>query len=175
MSIPGEKNGRRVFMFSRASQNYLSLKNAGIYKRKPNDKDAKLKFTECKKIVQQMAFQVNLDFLNQSYKALNTFGAYPQVEQRCPARARACFLPHALLWFLWWLFFFTDLFDCVDDGIPIKELPWNQVNDTILRCFESDCTPIHLLVILKYCVVNDWFFIQSARNMLIVKLACRRI
>ena len=25
----------------------------GIYKRKPNDKDAKLKFTECKKIVQQ--------------------------------------------------------------------------------------------------------------------------
>ena len=53
--------------------------NAGIYKRKPNDKDAKLKFTECKKIVQQMAFQVNLDFLNQSYKALNTFGAYPQV------------------------------------------------------------------------------------------------
>ena len=40
--------------------------NAGIYKRKPNDKDAKLKFTECKKIVQQMAFQVNLDFLNQS-------------------------------------------------------------------------------------------------------------
>ena len=30
----------------------------GIYKHRPTDKDAKLKFTECKKIVQQKAFQV---------------------------------------------------------------------------------------------------------------------
>lgn len=28
-----------------------------VYKIRPNDKDAKAKFTECKKIVQQIAFQ----------------------------------------------------------------------------------------------------------------------
>ena len=40
----------------------------GIYKHRPTDKDAKLKFTECKKIVQQMAFQVYIIiiFINSS-------------------------------------------------------------------------------------------------------------
>ena len=37
--------------------------NLGIFKRKPNDKDAKLKYTECKKIVQQIAFQVRSDLI----------------------------------------------------------------------------------------------------------------
>ena len=36
----------------------LALKDyEGIHKRRPNDKDAKLKYSECKKIVQQIAFQ----------------------------------------------------------------------------------------------------------------------
>lgn len=36
----------------------LALKDyEGVYKARPNDKDAKLKYTECKKIVQQIAFQ----------------------------------------------------------------------------------------------------------------------
>ena len=36
----------------------LALKDyEGVFRARPNDKDAKLKFTECKKIVQQMAFQ----------------------------------------------------------------------------------------------------------------------
>ena len=36
----------------------LALKDyEGVFKARPNDKDAKLKFTECKKIVQQIAFQ----------------------------------------------------------------------------------------------------------------------
>ena len=36
----------------------LALKDyEGVFKARPNDKDAKLKYTECKKIVQQIAFQ----------------------------------------------------------------------------------------------------------------------
>ncbi len=36
----------------------MALKDyEGIHKRRPNDKDAKLKYSECKKIVQQIAFQ----------------------------------------------------------------------------------------------------------------------
>ena len=36
----------------------MALKDyEGVYRARPNDKDAKLKYTECKKIVQQMAFQ----------------------------------------------------------------------------------------------------------------------
>jgi hypothetical protein len=36
----------------------LALKDyEGVFRARPNDKDAKLKFTECKKIVQQIAFQ----------------------------------------------------------------------------------------------------------------------
>ena len=38
----------------------------GIYKHRPTDKDAKLKFTECKKIVQQMAFQVYIIIINRT-------------------------------------------------------------------------------------------------------------
>lgn len=36
----------------------LALKDyEGVFKARPADKDAKMKYTECKKIVQQMAFQ----------------------------------------------------------------------------------------------------------------------
>lgn len=35
----------------------LAFDYEGVFKARPNDKDAKLKYTECKKIVQQMAFQ----------------------------------------------------------------------------------------------------------------------
>jgi len=49
---------RRASAYMALGKYKLALKDyEGIYKRKPNDKDAKLKFTECKKIVQQMAFQ----------------------------------------------------------------------------------------------------------------------
>jgi len=49
---------RRASAYMALGKYKLALKDyEGIHKRRPNDKDAKLKFTECKKIVQQIAFQ----------------------------------------------------------------------------------------------------------------------
>jgi len=49
---------RRAAAYMSLSKYKLALKDyEGVYKARPNDKDAKLKFTECKKICQQIAFQ----------------------------------------------------------------------------------------------------------------------
>jgi len=49
---------RRAAAYMSLGKYKLALKDyEGVYKARPNDKDAKMKFTECKKIVQQIAFQ----------------------------------------------------------------------------------------------------------------------
>jgi len=49
---------RRAAAYMSLGKYKLALKDyEGVYKARPNDKDAKLKYTECKKITQQMAFQ----------------------------------------------------------------------------------------------------------------------
>jgi len=49
---------RRASAYMALGKYKLALKDyEGIHKRRPNDKDAKLKYSECKKIVQQIAFQ----------------------------------------------------------------------------------------------------------------------
>ena len=49
---------RRAAAYMSLGKYKLALKDyEGVYKARPNDKDAKLKYTECKKIVQQIAFQ----------------------------------------------------------------------------------------------------------------------
>jgi len=49
---------RRAAAYMSLGKYKLALKDyEGVFKARPNDKDAKLKYTECKKIVQQIAFQ----------------------------------------------------------------------------------------------------------------------
>jgi len=49
---------RRAAAYMSLGKYKLALKDyEGVFKARPNDKDAKLKYTECKKITQQMAFQ----------------------------------------------------------------------------------------------------------------------
>jgi len=49
---------RRAAAYMALGKYKLALKDyEGVFKAKPNDKDAKLKYTECRKIVQQIAFQ----------------------------------------------------------------------------------------------------------------------
>ena len=49
---------RRAAAYMSLGKYKLALKDyVGVFKARPNDKDAKLKYTECKKIVQQIAFQ----------------------------------------------------------------------------------------------------------------------
>jgi len=49
---------RRAAAYMSLGKYKLALKDyEGVYKARPADKDAKMKFTECKKIVQQIAFQ----------------------------------------------------------------------------------------------------------------------
>lgn len=49
---------RRAAAYMALGKYKLALKDyEGVFRARPNDKDAKLKYTECKKIVQQMAFQ----------------------------------------------------------------------------------------------------------------------
>lgn len=49
---------RRAAAYMSLGKYKLALKDyEGVFKARPADKDAKMKYTECKKIVQQMAFQ----------------------------------------------------------------------------------------------------------------------
>ena len=49
---------RRAAAYMALGKYKLALKDyEGVFKARPNDKDAKLKYTECRKIVQQVAFQ----------------------------------------------------------------------------------------------------------------------
>jgi len=49
---------RRAAAYMSLGKYKLALKDyEGVFKARPNDKDAKMKYTECKKIVQQIAFQ----------------------------------------------------------------------------------------------------------------------
>lgn len=51
-------NARRAAAYMSLGKYKLALKDyEGVFKARPNDKDAKMKYTECKKIVQQIAFQ----------------------------------------------------------------------------------------------------------------------
>ena len=55
---PKTTNYRRAAAYMSLGKYKLALKDyEGVFKARPADKDAKMKYTECKKIVQQMAFQ----------------------------------------------------------------------------------------------------------------------